>query len=223
MVWQMDLSRELMGLHDSLDDHVNPDEAAAKLIELAHDLRASTTLEGEEAERGPNVAIANAAEFAWTWNLATPEQRETIVAVLMARQDEAMRCFMEDHDGLKEQLEVSSRRIAELSSPQPVVTDDQLGIMAQRFYEACRDILVMQMTEKVLIVEGLRAAMLSIGYTLPKANSWKTEYGHEDCEQCEALAELAIVYLSAAGNEHLVTKHLPGTYDGHWGRATRSS
>jgi len=152
----------------------------------------NTTLEGDALEKGPNVAIASAAEFAFIWNTATPEHRETIVAVLMARQDEAMQCFMEDHDGLKEQLESSSRRIAELTA-KSTVTDDQLGIMAQKFYEICHDILMMHMTEKVRLVEGLRGAMLAAGYELPKkADSWTVEYMHPGCGWCEDVAEQGI-------------------------------
>ncbi len=190
--WQESYVANLHTMISALDEHVTPEDAARILIEEAHRLRADTTLEGEEYEKGPNVAISNAAEFVFIWNASTPDQRENIVNVIMARQDEALKCFMEDHDGLKEQLEGASRRIAELTS-KGTITDDQLGIMAQKFYEVCRDILVMHMTEKIRLVEGLRGALLAVGYELPKkANSWDVNYMHEGCGWCEDVAEAGI-------------------------------
>lgn len=208
MVWQMDLSRELMGLHDSLDDHVDPEEAAFQLIQLAGSLRASTTLAGEDIEKGPNVSVANAAEFAFIWNVATPEQRDNITAVIMARQDEAIKCFMEDHDGLKEQLEGASRRIAELT--------EQIAKVQQYANDRKAQARSQNNTLSSWRVWSDLAGILG---THPASARFTTEYGHPDCEICEDLAELAIQYLQAAGNEKVTRRHV--SMNGHWGRAGR--
>lgn len=169
---------------------------------------ADTTLRGEEHEKAPNVSVANAAEFAFIWNTATPEHRENITAVIMARQDEAMRCFMEDHEGLKEQLEAASRRIAELS--------DKIAKVQQYANDRRAHARSQNNTISSWRVWGDLGGILG---THPASARFQTEYGHPDCAVCEDLVELAIQRLQAPGNEN-VTRHHRSAY-GHWGRAER--
>ncbi|QKY80351.1 hypothetical protein SEA_MERCEDES_51 [Microbacterium phage Mercedes] len=74
-----------------------------KLAVTAVESITEVDLEGAEVSPAPNMAIASAGEFAAIWNAATPERRQAITDVIMARQDEALACFIEDHDGLKEE------------------------------------------------------------------------------------------------------------------------
>lgn len=74
------------------------------LARTAVEALTAVELEDPEVQPAPNVAVATAGEFAAIWNAATPEHRQNITDVIMARQDEAISCFMEDHDGLKDEV-----------------------------------------------------------------------------------------------------------------------
>lgn len=90
-----------------LNDYVH------KLAVTAVEALMDVTLQGaEEFEREPNVAIATAGEFATIWNTATPERRQGITDVIMARQDQAISCIMQDHEGLEEQLGKAMEELA---------------------------------------------------------------------------------------------------------------
>jgi hypothetical protein len=118
--WQMEISAELMGLHDSLDNHVNPEDVAAKLYEMATALlKLPAVLNGETATPEEERQITTAEEFAAMWNTRTPEQRQALVRQLLHQQKVSQDCFLQDHDVLKEQLREAQLRIIELQLARP--------------------------------------------------------------------------------------------------------
>lgn len=137
--WQEQYVSNLQTMIAAMDEHVTKEDVVRVLIELIADVR-GTDIDREAQEKEPNVAINSAAEFAFIWNMATPEHRETIVAVLMARQDESLRCFTEDHDGLKEQLEAAHKRIAELvTAAQPKAESWDVKMLHPEDCARCED------------------------------------------------------------------------------------
>lgn len=61
-----------------------------------------STLDGATNEPAPYTQISNAGEFAAMWNHRTPAQREEIWKQIKSATEDGHRCFIEDHDGLKE-------------------------------------------------------------------------------------------------------------------------
>lgn len=115
-------------VHDALADEVYDGGSGAlteaELHKYTHTLartavEALTTVEmdgAEEFERQPNQAVATAGELATIWNAATPEHRQNMTDVIMARQDTALSCFMEDHEGAVEQVAILEAKLAEATA-----------------------------------------------------------------------------------------------------------
>lgn len=161
-------------------------------------------LNGATNEPAPDTEIANAGEFAARWNTWEPEQREKVWAQIQSGVKDGQRCFLEDHDGMKGMVAEQQLRILALQTElreHRSIKPDELGQLAQRFYEAAHDILVLSMTEKVKLVEALRSSLNAIGVATPERNNaWDVEYLHPDCEKCEACAESGIIHAKVTGS-----------------------
>lgn len=64
------------------------------------------------------LEIKNTGEFAAFWNGLDQNGREVMLGNLRHAIKESQRCFMSDHDSLKEQLTRAQQRIAELTVPE---------------------------------------------------------------------------------------------------------
>ena len=125
-----------------------------------------------------------------------------------------LRCVLEDHDALKAQLEIARH-----------VSTVDLNRLAQYLYEEIGSVpeisLVMHMSGKGELVNALEKALARIGIRrVQQPDSWTVSYGHEDCAECEDMAEQAISYAKAANSasEQMVTS----AFGGHHGSAKRA-
>lgn len=151
-----------------------------------------STLADASTAPEPGVQPANAAEFAALWNTRTPEQREKLVQLLLDQQERAHKCFIEDHEQLKQRQTLG---------------ETEVNVLAQYFYEegGTRRIA---MTEKPELVASLQRALARMGRFIPaKPESWDTTQTHESCEHCEAAVEDAITHAKATGSVEATYTH----------------
>lgn len=136
----------------------------------------------------PGVSPSNAAEFAALWNTRTPEQREKLVQVLLDQQSSAHKCFMEDHEGLKQQLGVA----------QQIITKVQAYANDRRAHARSRN--------NTLSSWRVWSDLVGILGTHPASNRWDTEQKHQDCVPCEEAVELAIETAQQKGENEATWK-----------------
>lgn len=200
----LDMKEEWFKLHCK-----EVEKRAAYLAE--HPEGTPATLDGATSEPERGVQLATAGEFAARWNTWTPEHQQQAFENMQEAMRTRNRCFMEDHDGLKEQLEKAHTRIVELLTRPPlqyaVITDADLGRAAQTFYEEVGKTdgvqLVINMTDKALLVRILEKTLADLGFKRPlKRENFDVVYQHEDCEHCEAAVELAIAEIKERGIDH---------------------
>lgn len=121
-----------------------------------------STLDGATSQPEPYTQPKTAGEFAALWNAKSPEDREKLMAILLDQQERARKCFMEDHDGLKEALRGSEQ--AHLMSEQKLAS-----------------------IQRAVLEFGIQQ-----GVVHPEPESWTTKQSHPDCTYCEAAVENAI-------------------------------
>ncbi|AXQ52922.1 hypothetical protein SEA_NEFERTHENA_59 [Microbacterium phage Neferthena] len=109
--WQEAYVANLHTMITALDEHVTKEDAIRILLEQVDELKPGTTLDGATNEPAPHTEIATAGEFAARWNTWTPDQRDAVWVQIRKAADDGYKCFMEDHEGLKEQLAAANLRI----------------------------------------------------------------------------------------------------------------
>lgn len=80
--------------------------AQARIAELE-------VLHGATEEPAPNVLVGSPGEFAARWNRWSSEDRERVTRTLVEQSAAAVRCFVEDHNGMKARHDA---RVAELAA-----------------------------------------------------------------------------------------------------------
>ncbi|QOP65254.1 hypothetical protein SEA_ZAYULIV_58 [Microbacterium phage Zayuliv] len=190
-------------------------EIAAVLDELERLRIESLNTVLREATREPaeGFRVANPGEFAAMWNLRDEEGRQVIVDRINAAMDASVRCVQADHDSLAARLEIARH-----------VSRTDLNRLAQYLYEeigSAKEIsLTMAMTGKPELVAVLEKALSRIGIRrVQVTENWKVWYGHQDCAECEDMAEQAISYAKAAGSSS--EQMVKSAFGGHAGSAVR--
>lgn len=137
-----------------------------------------TVLDGATQLPDEGHRVASAGEFAAVWNTRTPEQREKLVQLLLDQQSRAHTCFIEDHEGLKQQLGTAQQIIAEVQA----YANDRQAYARGRL--------------NTLSSWRVWSDLVQILGTHPK---WDTEQKHQDCVPCEEAVELAIARAQQSG------------------------
>lgn len=192
-----------------------PGDITAVLDELERLRVESLNTVLREATREPaeGVQVATPGEFAAMWNLRDEAGKQAILDRIRSSQDAALACFQKDHDALEAQLEIARH-----------VSSTDLNRLAQYLYEeigSAKEIsLTMAMTGKPELVAVLEKALGRIGIRrVQHPDNWKVWYGHEDCAECEDLAEQAISYAKAANSTS--EQMVKSAFGGHAGSAVR--
>lgn len=146
------------------------------------------------------VRVATPGEFAAVWNSKTEAERANAMARFMESQDMSMRCIVEDHDALKDQLGKAQATLHKV-----------LDYAEERHRHASA-------RSNTLSSWRVWSDLLHI-LGQPVANSWTVEYAHQDCAECEDLAEQAIAYAQRAGTRSTQKLLGPG---GHFGSAKKA-
>lgn len=185
------------------------DELNRLRVQALRDVLAGATEEPE-----PGREIADAGEFAAVWNNRTEEERTAWVQRTNAAYATATSCYQQDHDVLKAQLEIARH-----------VSTVDLNRLAHYAYEeigSAPDIsLVMHMSGKGELVNALEKALARIGIRrVQQPDSWTVSYGHEDCAECEDMAEQAISYAKVANSAS--EQMVKSAFGGHHGSARRA-
>lgn len=148
-----------------------------------------STLDGATNEPAEGVRVSTPGEFAALWNARTLEEREKVIKMWMESIDGYQRCFIEDHDYLKEQLAASVNGQVVLAALRNIglsLTDPKAVSDAVRFSNA---------------KQGLASLITQIERQVPapKPVEWSIEYVHPDCKFCEGAAEEAISHATQSG------------------------
>lgn len=141
-----------------------------------------TTLEGATNEPAEGTQIANAGEFAAKWNTGSVEDRERITAMLTKAVEDSMRCFIEDHEGLKAQFDVLSNRLDKVRN---YADDRKAHARSQN-----NTLSSWRVWSDLYSILGIQVR-----------NGWEVVYAHQDCPACEGAAEEAITLCDEQGKD----------------------
>ncbi|QKN87815.1 hypothetical protein NEBULOUS_54 [Microbacterium phage Nebulous] len=179
--WQEAYVANLHTMITALDEHVTKEDAIRILLEQVDELKPGTTLDDATNEPAPGTEIATAGEFAARWNTWTPDQREAVWVQIRKAADDGHKCFMEDHEGLKEQFNERSAKLSQIS----------LVLQSKGYYE-----------DKPHKAQDAVLKVIDILYgeqQPAQATQWIVEYAHPNCQFCEGAAEEAIAHAEETG------------------------
>ena len=144
---------------------------------------ALTMLDGDLGCPAEGMQPANPAEFAALWNSKNPERREKLFQILLRQQEDSRRCFEQDHQGAVEQVAKAAEFAARIH-------------LAGTFMSGHLSLDIDELETVRRMLEGTYVPKAT-----PRADVWRVEYLHEDCSQCEGLAEEAIQAVKESGRE----------------------
>ncbi|QWY84503.1 hypothetical protein SEA_QUADZERO_58 [Microbacterium phage QuadZero] len=188
-----------------------PKDITAVLNELERLRVESLNTVLREATREPaeGFRVANPGEFAAMWNLRDEEGRQVIVDRINGAMDTSIRCVQADHEHLQEELNSIKAKLSEATGRiklvQKYANDRKAHARSQN---------------NTLSSWRVWSDLCQILGTHPKDESWKVEYAHPDCAECEDCAEQAISYAKAAGTQS--EQMVKSAFGGHAGSARRA-
>lgn len=175
--WQETYVSNLQTMISAMDEHVTQEDAARVVLELLATL--APELEGATVEPAEGAQTSSAGEFAARWNTLTPEWRDRAFKSFKDAQEMSMRCFIEDHDQLKRQVNDQFEKLGRIS----------LVLESKEYYEAKPHKAQDAILRIIDIITGSQ----------PKATNWIIEYAHPNCQFCEGAAEEAIAHAEETG------------------------